>query len=106
MNTKTVTDQQGKVFRLKDPNQGPVLVQSLQDGDYLYPQETKEQAWQDEQHEQWVKESLAHGDQTLEEIKAEFLATLNEYTADEILDSVEQGYGWAQNTELVVQVAS
>ncbi len=104
MNTKTVTDQQGNVFRLKDPNQGTVLVQSLESGDYLYPQETIEQAWQDEQHEHWVKDSLAGGGETLEEIKAEFVATLAEYTADEILRSIEEGFGWAINSDLVVKV--
>lgn len=104
MNTKTVTDHQGNVYRLKDPNQGTVIVQSLESGDYLYPQATIEQAWQDEQHEHWVKDDLAYGEKTLEEIKAEFVATLAEYTADEILRSIEENFGWAINCDLVVKV--
>lgn len=66
------------------------LVQHLEVGNYDYSEyNTLEGAWDAEKSEHWVDECPS-----LEDAKKEFLATLKEYSQDEILKEADLGYNW------------
>lgn len=94
----------GVEFRLFNEDQDTVIVQHLESGDYLLEFDSVEECWEDEQNAAWVKYSLEEEDNTIEDLEAEFLSTVEVYTVEEILESVKDGYGWAQNLGLVVEV--
>lgn len=71
-----------------------IIFQTLESGYYDYSnEETLEDAWQAEKLLAWVKDAVAEG-QSMEDVKAEFLATLTEATPEEALEAALGGYGW------------
>jgi hypothetical protein len=80
-------------YKLTDKCPKQVILQSLPSGDYDYSQfESLKAAWDAEQLEPWVQDELKERD--LDEIKEEFLATLDVYTPDQTLEAAEAGYSW------------
>lgn len=79
------------------------IIQHLpSSGDFDYSEYgSYEAAWDAEKSEPWVQVEMEDGGKTLEECKAEFVGTLCEYTAQEMIKAHEDGYTWPTALGLV-----
>lgn len=74
------------------------IIQHLESGDFDYSDcGSLEGAWEQEKTEWWVKDHPAGEDSA----KAEFLASLHEYTQAEVDAAHGSGYGWPKKLGLV-----
>ena len=79
------------------------IIQHLpSSGDFDYSEYgSLEAAWDAEKSEPWVQVEMEDGGKTVEECKAEFVGTLCEYTAQEMIKAHEDGYTWPTALGLV-----
>jgi len=83
------------IYKLTDKCPKQVILQSLPSGDYDYSKfESLKAAWDNEQRFlfNWVQDELKERD--LEEVKQDFLATLDVYTQEQTIEAAEAGYSW------------
>jgi hypothetical protein len=85
-------------YQIVEDTPNTVLVQHLENIDYLYGPLTPDEAWE---HERIRIIWLASKYEDIERAKRGFLGTLKSYTHEEVLAAAEEGRGWPQELGLV-----
>lgn len=83
------------------------IIQHAESGDYDYSEyASTEAAWDVERGEDWVQTAMEEGDKTMEECREEFVDSLSEYTEEEVLDAVFDGYDWPEKLGIVYKLSA
>lgn len=82
------------------------IVQHTERGNYNYSEHSSlDAAWEAEKGESWVSDWVSNADYedeiAINEARQSFIASLCEYSKDEILAAADEGYGWPEELGFV-----
>jgi len=83
------------MYKITEKCPRKIIIQSLPSGDYDYSDcASLEGAWEAEKSERWVQEHAEQDGCSIDSAKADFMATISEYSQDEALAAAKDGYTW------------